>query len=304
MDQQIIAFADHCPQSCVEHPVGIGAKGEAVLRIVVAAFGVLMDVGGLHDVACCCLEAITSEGAGVFVAGADFGFEAVVAAYFLAGLEGIAVFGEFGHGGAVGNGETEALAEADLLSGCEVGRDHDSPCAEAKIGIHETGKKIGIKMAESGGEFGDRRIPLFIEAFPDGITFASECVEGHGDFGAVFPASDNEVPIIAEAGDKVGIVGHPAVAENVHFDQVHHAENHQWLVRSDTKAGRFRGVQVGEFAKPVGSESRKKLRSRDGTRKKLRSRDGTRKKLRHVKPAARGLGSRDGIAKAQRVELI
>ena len=63
-------------------------------------------------------------------------------------------------------------------------------------------------------------------------------------------------------------------------------------------------AEVGEFAKPVGRESRKKLRSRDGTRKKLRSRDGTRKKLRHVKPAARGFGSRDGIAKAQRVELI
>ena len=63
-------------------------------------------------------------------------------------------------------------------------------------------------------------------------------------------------------------------------------------------------AEVGEFAKPVGRESRKKLRSRDGTRKKLRSRDGTRKKLRsrdesrkklrHVKPAARGFGSRDG----------
>ena len=63
-------------------------------------------------------------------------------------------------------------------------------------------------------------------------------------------------------------------------------------------------AEVGEFAKPVGRESRKKLRSRDGTRKKLRSRDESRKKLRHVKPAARGLGSRDGIAKAQRVELI
>ena len=256
-DQQIIAFADHCPQSCVEHPMRIGAKGEAVLRIVVAAFGVLMDVGGLHDVACCGLEAVTSERAGVFVAGADFGFEAIVAAFFLTGFEGLAIFGEFCHGGAVGNGETKTLAEADLLSGCEVGGDHDPSCAQAKISIHETGKKIGVKMAESGGEFGDRRISILIEALPDGITFAAECVEGHRDFGTVFPAIHNEVPIIAEAGDEVGIVRHPAVAENVHFDQVHHAENHQWLVRSDTKAGRFRGVQVGEFAKPVGREIRK-----------------------------------------------
>jgi hypothetical protein len=28
-------------------------------------------------------------------------------------------------------------------------------------------------------------------------------------------------------------------------------------MRGDTKAGRFRGVEVGEFAKPVGSEIRK-----------------------------------------------
>ena len=257
MDQQVITFGDHCPQSRVEHPMGIGAKGEAVLRIVVAAFGVLMDVGGLHDVACCGLEAVTSESAGVFVAGADFCFESIVAAFFLTGFEGIAIFGEFAHGGAVGNRQTKALAEADLLSGCEVGGDHDLPGFQAKIGIHETGKKIGVKMAESGGEFGDRRIPLFIEAFPDGITFAAECVEGHRDFGAVFSAIDNQVPIIAEARDEIGIVEHPAVAQDIHFDQIHHAKNHQWLVWSDTKAGRFCGVEVGEFAKPVGTEIRK-----------------------------------------------
>jgi hypothetical protein len=112
-------------------------------------------------------------------------------------------------------------------------------------------------MAVSGGEFGDRRISVFIEAFPDGIMFAAECVEGHGDFGTVFPAIDNQVPVIAEAGDEVGIVGHPAVAQDVHFDQIHHAKNHQWLMGSDTKACRFRGIEVGEFAKPVGSEIRR-----------------------------------------------
>ena len=92
---------------------------------------------------------------------------------------------------------------------------------------------------------------------PDGITFAAECVKGHRDFGTVFPAIHNQVPVIAEASDEVGIVGHPAVAQDVHFDQVHHAKNHQWLMRRDTKSSRFRGVEVGEFAKPVGSEIRK-----------------------------------------------
>ena len=41
-------------------------------------------------------------------------------------------------------------------------------------------------------------------------------------------------------------------------------------------------------------ESRKKLRHVKPAARGFGSRDGSRKKLRHVKPAARGFGSRDG----------
>lgn len=50
VNTQFIALRNHRPQSGVEHPVGVGGEGETVAGIVVAAFGVLMDVGGLDDV--------------------------------------------------------------------------------------------------------------------------------------------------------------------------------------------------------------------------------------------------------------
>lgn len=45
----MIAFRDGGPEALVEHPVGIGGEGEAVVEVVVAAFRMLVDVTGLHD---------------------------------------------------------------------------------------------------------------------------------------------------------------------------------------------------------------------------------------------------------------
>lgn len=50
MDKEIFASRDGCPQALVEHPVGVWRQSEAVAGIVVAAFGVLVDVGGLNDI--------------------------------------------------------------------------------------------------------------------------------------------------------------------------------------------------------------------------------------------------------------
>lgn len=52
------------PQPGVEHPVGVGGEGEAVAGIVVAAFGVLVDVGGLDDGGGFRVEAVAGEGTG------------------------------------------------------------------------------------------------------------------------------------------------------------------------------------------------------------------------------------------------
>ena len=132
--------------------MGIGAEGEAIPGVVVATFGVLVDVGGLDHVACRGLETVAGEGAGVFVAGTDFGFEAVVPALFLAGLVGLPVFGKPGHFGSVWNGQAEAFAEADLFCGGEVSGDHDPAGALAETGILQAGEEVPGEIAEAGGE--------------------------------------------------------------------------------------------------------------------------------------------------------
>ena len=91
---------------------------------------------------------------------------------------------------------------------------------------------------------------MFIVALPNGIALTSKSIEGHADFRAVFPSIHYKIPVVAKPGDKVRVVGHPAVAEVPGFDQIHHAEDHQRLVRSDPKACGPGGVQVGEFAEP------------------------------------------------------
>ena len=252
MDQQVIALGNRRPESRIEHPVGVGGEREAIARIIVAADGVLVDVGGLDDVAGGGLEAVASKSAGVLVAGIDFGFEAAVPAFFLSGFEGLAVFGEFNHLGGVGHGQEKAGADFGLFGRGEVGRDEQASGGEAKIWVEQAIVKIGIQMAEAGGELGSRRIAMFVKPLPDGIAVAAERVEGHADFRAVSSSFHDEIPVSPEAGDEVGVIRNPTVAEDSHFEEVHDAEDHQRLVRGDAEAWCFRRVEVGEFTEPVG----------------------------------------------------
>lgn len=87
MDEQVIVFGDNGPQSGIEHPVGVGREGEAVARIVVAAFGVLMNVGRLDYGAALGVEPVTGEGTGEVVATENVGLEPGVTAFFLPGFE-------------------------------------------------------------------------------------------------------------------------------------------------------------------------------------------------------------------------
>jgi hypothetical protein len=75
---------------------------------------------------------------------------------------------------------------------------------------------------------------MFVKPFPDRIAVAAESVEGHGDFRAVSSSFHHEIPVSPEAGYEVGVIRNPTVTEDTHFDEVHHAEDHQRLVRSDT----------------------------------------------------------------------
>lgn len=217
--------------------MGVGSEGEAVAGIVVAAFGVLVDVGGLDDVACSGLEAVAGEGAGVSIAGADFGLESVVAAFFAAGLVGFPVVGELRHLGGIGNRDAESFAKADLLGGSEVCGDHDPAGAEPEGGIEQAIEEVWIELAEACGELGNGGLAVFVEAFPDGVPFTAEGVERHGDFRTVFPALHHQIPVVPEAGDEIRVVSNPAIPDRSHFDQIHHAENHQRLVRGDAEGG-------------------------------------------------------------------
>ena len=58
------------PQAGIEHPVRVLGKREAVLRMVVAAIGELVDVGGVHDATRVYRDAtVAGQGAGVVVRG-------------------------------------------------------------------------------------------------------------------------------------------------------------------------------------------------------------------------------------------
>jgi len=84
--------------------VGVGGEGEAVAGIVVAAFGVLVNVGSLDDVTFGRFQLISGEGAGELIATGDTDLETTVTALFLCGLEGVGVLPELVHLGGIRNG--------------------------------------------------------------------------------------------------------------------------------------------------------------------------------------------------------
>lgn len=87
LDEEVITFRYSGPKALVEHPMSIGGEGEAVVEVVVAAFGMFVDVAGLHDGAVISFQSIACECTGVVVAADDIRFEAGIAAFALLGLE-------------------------------------------------------------------------------------------------------------------------------------------------------------------------------------------------------------------------
>jgi len=49
LDEEVVAFRGGGPKPGIEYPMGIRRESESVAMIVVAAFSVLVDVGGLDD---------------------------------------------------------------------------------------------------------------------------------------------------------------------------------------------------------------------------------------------------------------
>lgn len=181
MDQEVVAFWNDGPQSGVEHPVGVGREGEAVAGIVVAADGVLMDVGGLDDRAGFRVEAIAGEGAGEIVAAEHIALEAAVAAFFLTGFECCGISPQGGDGFRLGSRQTKPGTEHDLFGGREVDADEGAAGFAAEVGVLQASEETGIEVAETGGELGFRGLSIGGETLPDLIALAAEGVERHRD---------------------------------------------------------------------------------------------------------------------------
>ena len=83
------------------------------------------------------------------------------------------------------------------------------------------------------------------------VALATERVEGHRDVRRVALAVLDEFPVVAESGNEADVVFHPAVRDVAGFDQVDDGEQHQRLMRRNASGLRAKGVEIGEFAKPV-----------------------------------------------------
>jgi len=257
LDEKVITFRHSGPEALVEDPVGIGGEGEAVVEVVVAAFGMFVDVAGLHDRAVIGFQSIACESTGVVVAADHVRFEAGIAAFALLGLEFFGVLLELGNFCGIRHGDSQARTEHHLFARSKITDDHGLARLMPKVSILQAGEKLRIERTESRGFLGMGDLAFGSEAFPDFVAVAAEGVKGHGDLGFVLLALANQFPIISKARDEADVVFHPAIGHVAGFDEIHDCEHHQRLVRGDASACGLRGIKVREFSEPVGSEIRR-----------------------------------------------
>lgn len=185
------------------------------------------------------------------IAAGDINLETTVTPLFLGGFEGVGVLPELDHLGGIRDRQPQAFAKPHLFTRREIAGDHDLASFPAKRGVLETGKEIEIEFAETGGEFGFRRVAVFVETLPNGIAVTAESIEGHSDVRTVALAMENQVPVTAKLGDEACLIGNEGILNFTRLDQVDDAEQHQRLVGRDAACLGACGVEVGEFAEPV-----------------------------------------------------
>ena len=253
MNKEIVPLGNRGPEPIIEHPVGVGREGEAVVGIVVAGNSVLVDVGGLDDGGGFRVEPVAGKGAGEVVAAEHVALEAAVASLFLSGFElvGVQLHGLDGCG--IGNRQPEPGAEHDLFARGEVDRNQCLPGLISEPGVLKADEELRIEVAEACGGLGFGWLPIGGEGLPNLIPSTAEGVERHGNIRLVALAFEDEFPVIAEAGNEAHVVFHPAVRNIAGFDQVDDGEEHQRLMRRDAALRGAGRVEVGEFAEPVGA---------------------------------------------------
>ena len=199
-DEDAVARVDG-PESFVEHPVSVAREGEAIVRIVVAALGKLMDVRGFDDrAASSCVRSVTGERAGEAVLRhygdaetgvASFGF---VFGRFLADLELL----------LAGLCFTDAeRREQRLLFGFGKPRADKLPTRRfSKVFILETGEEIGIELDAVGGLVRPARPAVIAERLPKALV--AQVVERLSESRPSAPALLHESPVGIETQAKVG----------------------------------------------------------------------------------------------------
>lgn len=251
MDEKIIAFRDDRPQTLVEHPMSVRGEGEAVAGVVVSRDGMLMNVGGLDDGGCFGVETVTGQGAGEVVAAENVALEAAVPPLFLASL----VFGGMSAEGTDFIGarwlKAEAGREHDLFDRGEIDRDQGSANLASEVGIPKAVEERGMDGAQAGGGLGGGGLNVGGEALPHLVSGPTEGVEGHWDVRLVALAFANQLPVVAEPGNKADIVGHPTVRDVARVDEVDDGEKDQWFMGGQAALLGPRHIQVAELSKPI-----------------------------------------------------
>ena len=90
--QEVVALRLRRPQTCIEHPMCVGSQGETIAGVVVTTLRVLVDMGGMDDVAAGAGETVAGERTGEPVTRSDLGPEADVPSLLPTGLESLPVF--------------------------------------------------------------------------------------------------------------------------------------------------------------------------------------------------------------------
>jgi hypothetical protein len=119
--------------------------GVEFVGVVVAADGVLVDVGGLDDGSGLCVEAVAGEGAGEVVAAEDVTLESRVAAFFLSGFEFFGLVAEGVDFSGFRHRKAEPGAEHDLFPGRKVNGDKGCARLAPEVRLLKAGVEVRIE---------------------------------------------------------------------------------------------------------------------------------------------------------------
>ncbi len=218
------------PQAGIDRPMGVLREREAILWVVVAAVGELVDVGGVHDAAGVDGDApVASQGAGVVVRGHDGEAETRLASAFVRFLVELGV----GLDDIVGrNRWTDQVVERGAFAGFgEVQSNQDAAELFAEPGVVEAGEEVGIESGDDGAAAFGGGLPGIVKRRPAAIVVKME--ERQANVGALRMAAGDGGPKGEEAEGEFASKRHYRLCEFAFFGEPGNDEQQEWFVRGD-----------------------------------------------------------------------